>query len=135
MQLAAVNGRGKCADRHVIAYLHTGKKPRVISIISCDLPTFNMLNDVLVLSLCGFLGNVGVGITGFGMAIIYIFVWQVSSLSGELEIVSSRIENRDSIYYFYHSPHIMFTFSAKTMDKQATMVLILSMLYLFSLLH
>lgn len=95
-----------------------------------------MLNDILVLSLCSFLGNVGVGITGFGMAIIYIFVWQVSSLSGELEIVSSRIENRDSILYcFYHSLHIMFTFSAKTMDKQATMVLILSMPYLFSLLH
>lgn len=41
-----------------------------------------LLVDVVVLSLCSFLGNVGVSLTGFGMAIVYIFVWQISSLSG-----------------------------------------------------
>jgi len=38
--------------------------------------------DVVVLSLCSFLGNVGVALTGFGMAIVYIFFWQTAFLSG-----------------------------------------------------
>lgn len=38
--------------------------------------------DVVVLSLCSFLGNVGVALTGFGMAIVYIFFWQIAFLSG-----------------------------------------------------
>ena len=41
-----------------------------------------LLVDVIVLSLCSFLGNVGVSLTGFGMGIIYIFIWQISSISG-----------------------------------------------------
>ena len=38
--------------------------------------------DVVILSLSSFLGNVGVALTGFGMAIVYLFVWQISVLSG-----------------------------------------------------
>ena len=38
------------------------------------------LNDVLLLSLAAFLGNVGVSLTGFGMAIVFLFVWQISVL-------------------------------------------------------
>lgn len=41
-----------------------------------------MWMDVVVLSLCSFLGNVGVALTGFGMAIVYIFFWQIAFLSG-----------------------------------------------------
>jgi hypothetical protein len=38
--------------------------------------------DIVLLSLASFLGNVGVALTGFGMAIIFIFVWQISVLAG-----------------------------------------------------
>ncbi|CAK0900457.1 unnamed protein product [Prorocentrum cordatum] len=38
--------------------------------------------DVFVYSLATFLGNVGVAVTGFGMAIVYLFVWQVARLCG-----------------------------------------------------
>lgn len=38
--------------------------------------------DMLVLSLSSCLGNVGVALTGFGMAIVYLFVWQIAVLSG-----------------------------------------------------
>ncbi len=38
--------------------------------------------DIVVLSLCAFIGNVGVALTGFGMAIVYLFVWQIAVLSG-----------------------------------------------------
>jgi hypothetical protein len=38
--------------------------------------------DIALLSLACFLGNVGVALTGFGMAIVYIFVWQIAVLSG-----------------------------------------------------
>lgn len=40
------------------------------------------LLDICVLSLSAFIGNVGVALTGFGMAIVYLFVWQVAVLSG-----------------------------------------------------
>ena len=40
------------------------------------------LIDVVLLSLAAFLGNVGVSLTGFGMAIIFIFVWQIAVLLG-----------------------------------------------------
>ncbi|CAK0862199.1 unnamed protein product [Prorocentrum cordatum] len=38
--------------------------------------------DVFVYTLATFLGNVGVAVTGFGMAIVYLFVWQVARLRG-----------------------------------------------------
>ncbi|CAK0843771.1 unnamed protein product [Prorocentrum cordatum] len=38
--------------------------------------------DVFVYTLATFLGNVGVAVTGFGMAIVYLFVWQVARLCG-----------------------------------------------------
>ncbi|CAK0796965.1 unnamed protein product [Prorocentrum cordatum] len=38
--------------------------------------------DVFVYALATFLGNVGVAVTGFGMAIVYLFVWQVARLCG-----------------------------------------------------
>ena len=38
--------------------------------------------DVVVLALACFIANVGVAITGLGMAIIYIFVWQIAVLCG-----------------------------------------------------
>lgn len=38
------------------------------------------LTDILLLSLAAFLGNVGVSLTGFGMAIVFLFVWQISVL-------------------------------------------------------
>ena len=40
------------------------------------------VTDVAILSVSAFLGNVGVALTGFGMAIIYLFVWQIAVLSG-----------------------------------------------------
>jgi hypothetical protein len=40
------------------------------------------IDDVAILSLCSFSGNVGVALTGFGMAIVYLFVWQIAVLSG-----------------------------------------------------
>jgi len=39
-------------------------------------------NDILVLALASMLGNVGVALTGLGMAIIFIFVWQIAIVSG-----------------------------------------------------
>jgi len=38
--------------------------------------------DVVVLSLAAFFGNFGVALTGFGMGIVYLFVWQIAALSG-----------------------------------------------------
>jgi hypothetical protein len=38
--------------------------------------------DVVVLTLCAFLGNAGVALAGFGMAIIYLFVYQIAVLAG-----------------------------------------------------
>jgi len=38
--------------------------------------------DILVLALASLLGNVGVALTGLGMAIIFIFVWQVAIVCG-----------------------------------------------------
>lgn len=40
------------------------------------------IEDVVVLSLSSFLGNVGVALTGFGMAIIYLFVYQIIVIAG-----------------------------------------------------
>ena len=40
------------------------------------------LIDVVLLSLAAFLSNVGVSLTGFGMAIVFIFVWQIAVLLG-----------------------------------------------------
>ncbi|CAK0862197.1 unnamed protein product [Prorocentrum cordatum] len=38
--------------------------------------------DVFVYTLATFLGNVAVAVTGCGMAIVYLFVWQVARLCG-----------------------------------------------------
>eukprot|EP00571_Detonula_confervacea_P009001 CAMPEP_0172314472 /NCGR_PEP_ID=MMETSP1058-20130122/22624_1 /TAXON_ID=83371 /ORGANISM="Detonula confervacea, Strain CCMP 353" /LENGTH=329 /DNA_ID=CAMNT_0013028353 /DNA_START=49 /DNA_END=1035 /DNA_ORIENTATION=+ len=38
--------------------------------------------DIILLSACSFAGNTGKAITGFGMAIIYLFVWQIAELAG-----------------------------------------------------
>lgn len=40
------------------------------------------IEDILVLSASAFFGNVGVALTGFGMAIIYLFIYQIIVLSG-----------------------------------------------------
>lgn len=40
------------------------------------------LRDYIIFSVCSFLGNVGVAVTGFGMAIIFLFVLQIAILSG-----------------------------------------------------
>ncbi len=37
---------------------------------------------IAVLSSCGFLGNFGAALLGFGEAIIFLFVWQVIYLAG-----------------------------------------------------
>ena len=37
---------------------------------------------IAVLSLCGFFGNVGAALTGFGEAIVFLFFWQVIDLAG-----------------------------------------------------
>ena len=39
--------------------------------------------DVAILSFASFCGIVGISLTGFGMAIIYIFVWQIFNLFGK----------------------------------------------------
>ena len=38
--------------------------------------------DVALLSICTFFGNIGVAVTGFGMAIVYLFIWQICVLCG-----------------------------------------------------
>lgn len=40
------------------------------------------VEDIVVLSMCACFGHIGLSLTGFGMAIIYWFVWQISVLSG-----------------------------------------------------
>jgi hypothetical protein len=40
------------------------------------------MKNIALLSLCSFMGNVGVSLTGFGMAIVYLFVWQIAVLAG-----------------------------------------------------
>ena len=47
-----------------------------------DGDNLDLFRDVFLLSLCAFLGNIGVAITGFGMAIIYLFIYQILVLSG-----------------------------------------------------
>ena len=47
-----------------------------------DSDNLDLFRDVFLLSLCAFLGNIGVAITGFGMAIIYLFIYQILVLSG-----------------------------------------------------
>ena len=37
---------------------------------------------IAVLSSCGFFGNFGAALTGFGEAIIFLFIWQVVYLAG-----------------------------------------------------
>jgi hypothetical protein len=41
-----------------------------------------LVQDIALLSLSSFMGNVGVALTGFGMAIVYLFVWQIAVLCG-----------------------------------------------------
>lgn len=38
--------------------------------------------DIVLFSLFSFMGNCGVALTGFGMAIIYLFFWQIAVLAG-----------------------------------------------------
>eukprot|EP00581_Thalassiosira_minuscula_P001281 CAMPEP_0183743290 /NCGR_PEP_ID=MMETSP0737-20130205/65142_1 /TAXON_ID=385413 /ORGANISM="Thalassiosira miniscula, Strain CCMP1093" /LENGTH=498 /DNA_ID=CAMNT_0025978901 /DNA_START=159 /DNA_END=1652 /DNA_ORIENTATION=+ len=38
--------------------------------------------DIVLLSACSFLGNVGKAVTGFGMAIVFLFVWNVVEVFG-----------------------------------------------------
>lgn len=40
------------------------------------------VDDIVLLSLASFLGTVGVSLTGFGHAIIYLFFWQIAVLCG-----------------------------------------------------
>ena len=40
---------------------------------------------VALLSACALAGNVGAAVTGFGQAIIFLFVWQVVELAGYQE--------------------------------------------------
>ena len=40
------------------------------------------VEDFVILPMCAFFGNVGVSLTGFGMAILYVLTWQVASLAG-----------------------------------------------------
>ncbi len=37
---------------------------------------------IALLSSCGFFGNFGAALTGFGEAIIFLFIWQVVFLAG-----------------------------------------------------
>ena len=38
--------------------------------------------DIGLLSTCAFLGNIGASLTGFGQAIIFLFIWQIVELAG-----------------------------------------------------
>lgn len=38
--------------------------------------------DIGLLSVCAFLGTIGASLTGFGQAIIFLFVWQIVELAG-----------------------------------------------------
>lgn len=38
--------------------------------------------DIILLSACAFLGNIGKAVTGFGMAITFLFVWNIVDLAG-----------------------------------------------------
>ena len=38
--------------------------------------------DIGILSACAFLGNIGASLTGFGQAIIFLFIWQIVELAG-----------------------------------------------------
>ena len=40
------------------------------------------IEDVALFSLAALLGTIGVSITGFGHAILFIFVWQIAVISG-----------------------------------------------------
>ena len=44
--------------------------------------TLDLFRDAFLLSLCSFLGNIGVAVTGFGVAIVYFFVWQILVVFG-----------------------------------------------------
>ena len=41
-----------------------------------------LIKDIALLSFSSFMGNAGVALTGFGMAIVYLFVWQIAVLCG-----------------------------------------------------
>ena len=38
--------------------------------------------DIGLLSTCAFLGTIGASLTGFGQAIIFLFIWQIVELAG-----------------------------------------------------
>ena len=38
--------------------------------------------DIIILSFASFMATVGVAVTGLGMAIIYLFIWQISAIAG-----------------------------------------------------
>jgi len=38
--------------------------------------------DITLLSACAFVANIGAAVTGFGQAIIFLFVWQIAELAG-----------------------------------------------------
>ena len=40
---------------------------------------------IILLSVCSFIGNIGAALTGFGQAIIFLFVWQIVDLAGGTE--------------------------------------------------
>ena len=39
-------------------------------------------STIILLSSCSFVGNIGAALTGFGQAIIFLFVWQIVDLAG-----------------------------------------------------
>ena len=38
--------------------------------------------DIIILSFASYLATMGVAVTGLGMAIIYLFIWQISVIAG-----------------------------------------------------
>lgn len=49
--------------------------------------------DIALLSLASFFGNIGVAMTGFGMAILFLFVWQLASLVGTITLLFHKALN------------------------------------------
>ena len=73
------NIRGSAADRVIFILF---QKRTNTTTMSMGVQSTATAADIGLLSTCAFLGTIGASLTGFGQAIIFLFVWQIVELAG-----------------------------------------------------
>ena len=73
--------RCDCLINHIILIFSTTGY-FVLLHMSTSVSMVASTSTIILLSSCSFIGNIGAALTGFGQAIIFLFVWQIVDLAG-----------------------------------------------------